>query len=301
MLQSATPIMKRQSYHFWLTGRELGQDTVSGQAPTDPGELVADLSEEVDSLLRQVARFLAIPLLELDPPAVIWMGAEDFARSTRDLRHWTPEEIGQVTSNLAWGHGTFLPGQNLALLGKLSQNRIAEMAGRILHARCSRIHARPRSLVDDFYLRVVETALVFTASKVINPFRKYRDIPTLSRKLERDDSGKNGWKRRSRLLLDYLEAEEAYLHHGDVDLIPGGFFRQRAHAHLDLTRAVGKHLGGRIYEALMDGAVDRLWLRELYFENFALEGSPTRAYFEILDRLWSDRGWSGADRRAQLL
>jgi len=274
---------------------------VGGQLPTDPGELVADLSEEVDGLMRQVARFLSIPLLEEDPATVIWMGAEDFARASRDLDHWGPEEIRQVTTHLAWGHGTYLPARNLALLGKLSQNRVAEMAGRVLHARTARIAQRPRSLVDDFYLRVVETALVFLASKIINPFRKYRDIPSLRRKLRRDDSGKNGWRRRARLLLAYLEAEEDYLREDDVEVFPTRFFRQKAHAHLDLTRAVGKHLGGRLHEALMDGAVDPLWLRQLYFESFALEGSPTRVYFEILDRLWSKQGWQGAEQRAQQL
>ncbi len=300
-IQSATPIVKLQSYHYWITGQELEQDTVAARPPEDPGELIADLSEEVDELLHRVAHFLKIPLLEEDPAAILWTGQDDFTSLAEGLEGWTPEDINLVTTSLAWGHGCYLPKRNLGFLAKLTQNRVAEMAGRILLARSARVASRPRTLVDDFYLRVVETALTFLASKIINPMRKYRDIPKLEGMLQRNRPGRNGWRGRARQLLRYLEAEQRYLQEGDETALAGRFFRLPAHEHLDLTRAVGKHLGGRLYEALMAGQVDRLWVRGLFFDSMALESAPTRAYFEILDRVWGRGEWKGDSRRVERL
>ncbi len=300
-IQSATPIVKLQSYHYWITGQELEQDTVDDRPPEDPGELLADLSEEVDQLLHRVAHFLRIPLLEEDPAAIIWTGQEDFTNLVDSLEDWSSEDINLVTTSLAWGHGCYLKSRHLGFLAKLTQNRVAEMAGRILLARSARITSRPRTLVDDFYLRVVETALTFLASKIINPMRKYRDIEKLEGMLERNRSGRNGWRGRARQLLKYLKAEQTYLHEGDETVLAGGFFRLPAHDHLDLTRAVGKHLGGRLYEAMMAGEVDRLWLRDLYFDRMALESAPTRAYFEILEGVWGKGEWKGEAKKVERL
>jgi len=300
-VQSATPIVKLQSYHYWITGQELDQDTVTEAPPGDPADLLPDLSEEVDGLLHQVARFLRLPLLEEAPAAVIWTGQEDFPQLVESLEGWTLEEVNLVATSLAWGQGCYLHERNLAFLAKLSQNRVAEMAGRILHARSARILSRPRSLVDDFYLRVLETALVFLASRVINPMRKYRDQDSLRAMLERNRAGRNGWRGRARRQLRYLEAEEGFLRKGDESALDGRFFRLPPHEHQDLTRAVGKHLGGRLHEALMAGALDRHWLRGLFFDRLPLEGAPTRRYFEILDRLWDGEGWVGSKRQMERL
>ena len=300
-IQSATPIVKLQSYHYWITGWELDADTVGDTPPEDPSELLPDLSEEVDELLHRIAHFLRIPLLEESSAAILWTGQDDFANMVEGLEGWTSEEMNLVASNLAWGHGCFLPTRNLAFLAKLSQNRVAEMAGRILLARNARITARPRTMVDDFYLRVIETALTFLASKIINPMRKYRDIPKLSAMLVRNRPGRNGWRGRATRLLSYLKAEQRYLREGDETVLAGGFFHLAAHDHLDLTRAVGKHLGGRLYNAMMNGEVDRFWIRDLYFDKMALEGAPTRAYFEILDRIWESGKWKGEAQKMERL
>jgi len=292
-IQSATPIVKLQSYHYWITGLQLDQDTVGDAPPEDPVALLPDLSEEVDALLRRMARFLRIPLQEESPAAMLWIGQEDFPKMARSLEDWSAEEINLVAASLAHGQGCYLPERNLGFLAKLTQNRIAEMAGRILLARSARVASRPRTLVDDFYLRVVETALTFLASKIINPLRKYRGIPKLRQMLERNGPGRNGWRSRAQRHLDYLEAEDRYLREGDETVLAGRFFRLSAHEHLDLTRAVGKHLGGRLYDAMMSGKADRFWLRDLFFDRMALEGAPTRAYFEILERLRDDDRWLG--------
>ncbi|MDP6419336.1 MAG: ChaN family lipoprotein [Candidatus Krumholzibacteria bacterium] len=289
-LQSATPIVKLQSYHYWLTLRELDLDTVHLTPPSESGELLPDLSQEVDHLLHMIAKLLRIPVLEESQAAIFWMGEENFAKEVSEQGHWTEAETRKVASGLAFGIGTYLLEKNVGILAELSQNRMAEMASRILHARCSRIHSRPRGLSDDFYLRVIENALIFLGSKILNPLRKYRDLASLRKLLRESDREERDWRKRAEQCLDYLEAEERYLKDGDVEHFPGRLYRLDAAGHLALTRSVGKHLGGRLYEALMDGKIDRMSIRELFFENFPLEGSPTRSYLGLLDLLGAAEG-----------
>jgi hypothetical protein len=130
---------------------------------------------------------------------------------------------------------------------------------------------------------VLSQALVFLGSKIINPLRKSQDMAVLQRLLAEGGAGR--WKRRAELLLAYLVAEERFLADGDPDRFVPRFFRLDAEAHLDLTTAIGRHLGCRLYDALIQDAFDRFWLRELFFEPFHLEGSPVRTYFEIMEHM----------------
>jgi len=293
LIQSATPFVKMQSYLHWLTFRPW---LASGRAtPPDPGELQEDLGPEIDAAMTRIARYLRIPMLSQAPPRVYWIGQADFALRVARASGWREDEIALAQASLSRGEDCYLPDRDLALLGEINQNRIAEMAARVLHARSAGLRPRPRTLADDFYLRVLRQALVFLGSKVINPLRKSQDMAVLQRLLAEGGAGR--WKRRAELLLAYLVAEERFLADGDPDRFVPRFFRLDAETHLDLTTAIGRHLGCRLYDALIQDAFDRFWLRELYFEPFHLEGSPVRAYFDIMEHLGATERAGGLRRR----
>ncbi len=284
-VQSATPFVKAQSYLHWLTFHERPHGLLE-ELLDDPAELHEDLSAEVDVALRRIARFLRIPTLERPAPRVYWIGEADFARRLARESGWEAEELSQVEASLGRGEGCYLPARDLIVLAEIGQNHIAEAAALVLHGRSTAISPRPRSLADDFYLRVLRQALIFLGSKVLNPLRKSRDMSYLLRELHGSEQAPSRhWQRRAELLLDYLEAEERYRRSGDPEGFEPRFFGQDGPPHLELTRSVGRHLGGLLHEALLTGRADVHWLREIWFEPFHLEGSPVRMYLEILDRL----------------
>ena len=283
-IQSATPLMKLQSYVHWLSFHAGEREDWS---LPDPAELSEDLGQEVDALLRRMARFLRIPLLEQPPPQVFWIAEPDFARRIALGAGWREDELALVLASLRAGEDCYLPGRNLAVIADPSANRLAELGARILHSRTSRLVLRPRSLADDFYLRVVLSTLHFLGSLLINPLRKSQDKPALLRYLREDGSG--DWRGRAELLLAYLEAEDRFQRDGELNGFSMHFFNLEAPLHRALTRAVGRSLASRLHAALLADALDPIWLRELWFEPFRLEGSPLRRYIEMLEQLGGER------------
>ncbi len=282
-IQGATPLVKLQSFLYWLNFH--GSDSED----PDPADHCEDLGHEVDVAMKRIARFLRIPLLEQAPPRVYWLGDVDFARRIAKESGWGETELALVQSSLIQGDDCYLQGRDLAVISEPGQNRLAELAARVLHGRSAGLGQRPRTLADDFYLRVISQALLFLGSKLINPLRKSPNRPALIRNLRECRGNRDEWRDRAELQLAYLEAEERYLSEGNIDAFSGRFFGLDGPSHLSLTRALGHNLGGRLYEALVDETLDPFWLRELWFEPFNLEGSPPRRYFEILDQLGSSR------------
>ncbi len=283
-IQSATPLMKLQSYVHWLSFHAGEREDWS---LPDPAELSEDLGLEVDALLRRMARFLRIPLLEQAPPQVFWIAEPDFARRIAGSAGWREEELALVLASLRAGEDCYLRERDLAVIADPSANRLAELAARILHSRTSRLVLRPRGLADDFYLRVVLSTLHFLGSLLINPLRKSQDKPALLRYLREDESG--DWSGRAELLLAYLEAEDRFQRDGELSGFAMRFFNLEAPLHRALTRAVGRSLASRLHAALLADALDPIWLRELWCEPFRLEGSPLRRYIEMLEQLGGER------------
>lgn len=283
-IQSATPLVKLQSYLYWLNFHVPAEECAD-PAAADPAELSEDLGHEVDLALRRIARCLHLPLLERPAPRVYWLGEATFARRIARESGWDERELALVVAALRQGEDCYLPERDLAVIAEPGQNRVAELAARVLLGRCSPGLARPRTLVDDFYLRVIVQALIFLGSRLINPLRKSASRPALLRSL-REGRGQEGvWRRRAELLLGYLEAERRFLSHPDAEGFAPEYYRLDGPDHLALTRGLGRHLGGRLHEALNDGRLDPFHLRELWFEPFHLEGSPLRVYLGLLDRL----------------
>lgn len=294
-IQSATPLMKLQSYVHWLSFHAGERED---WALPDPAELSEDLGQEVDAALRRMARFLRIPLLEQPPPRVFWIAEPDFARRIARAAGWRDEELALVLASLRLGEDCYLRERDLAVIADPSPNRLAELAARVLHSRTSRLALRPRSLPDDFYLRVIQSALHFLGSLLINPLRKSQDRPALLRYLREDGNG--DWRGRAELLLAYLDAEERFRRDGELDGFSPRFFNLEAPLHRALTRAIGRSLGSRLHAALLADALDPIWLRELWFEPFHLESSPLRRYLEILERL-GDEGAPAARQEPERL
>ena len=283
-VQSATPFMKIQSYLHWLDFHRPEETDSEPSLAADPDDCLADLSREVAAAARRIARFLRIPTLEQAPPRIYWVGAGDFAQRIARNADWSQAELTRVHGALERGDDCYLPGRDLGIFAQVSQNRIAEMGALVLHGRSARIQERPRSLVDDFYLRVLRQAIVFLGSKLINPLRRSHDRPALLRSLSESDIEVGNWQERAELLLAYLEAEDRYLR-GGVGDFDERFFHLPASSHLGLTRAVGRHLGMRLHEAMLFDHIDSLVIRNLFCEAFQLEGSPPRRYYELLGRL----------------
>jgi len=294
-IQSATPLMKLQSYVHWLSFHAGERED---WALPDPADLSEDLGLEVDGALRRMGHFLRIPLLEQAPPRVFWIAEPDFARRIARAAGWRDEELALVLASLRLGEDCYLRERDLAVIADPSPNRLAELAARVLHSRTSRLALRPRSLPDDFYLRVVQAALHFLGSLLINPLRKSQDRPALLRYLREDGSG--DWRGRAELLLAYLEAEERLQQNGEFDGFSPRFFNLEAPLHRALTRAIGRSLGSRLHAALLADALDPIWLRSLWFEPFHLEGSPLRRYLEILEHLSGEEDRAGRQEPERL-
>lgn len=317
---NASPLEKLHSYLNWVSERDaLESPSLSGSSwdlvedeseEVEFGEDGPDYTEQVHRLVCTVAEFLQIERDDLDAFTVFTVNDLDFLDYLAG-GDFSAQEVEDIKRQILSNESYFIPKGDIIYLADFSLQNAAEEATHFLHHRCSGYGwEAPRPLAVDFYFRVVTEAIGYFGSKVIVPTRECwreadcqafveanaRHLKGGAFRLTETGSLMAGGEERvrlllshrltlkaSRLVLEHKRAERHYLRSGRW---PGGgaALAQPTEVHLLVTHMLGHMLGDKLYYGLLQGALQKRDLREVFAADLEAEGEALARYLALIER-----------------
>lgn len=242
-----------------------------------------ELEQTVRSLMKNLARYLRLKVGraadqvrvlmpgDLDLMDLLEDGGLDEREKRQVLRHAEAEESACV------------PKLELIYLATLSVNHAAEEAAHYLRHLVAG-DSEPDEPQDLFYHLVLNEALAFFGSKVINPKRKADHQGRLRAAVAR--ARKRRGKREpddlaAELVLEHLTWERGQMKRklkGARHLENPAVFNAAAHM-------LGYILGDRLYYALTEGVISKAAIRALFVAPLDGEGEAVAAYFGVAEKV----------------
>jgi hypothetical protein len=263
-LINTAPIVAQQAYLNWLEPDDDGLDA--------PADQLRDFGD-------RIARFFKLDvgdaMEDLEVATVVDLGFLRRLQRRADFSDWDLQRIhAQILSEESY----FIPRARMVYLGTLSVNHAAEEATHYLRDCCCSPH-EPRLLVDAFYARVLEEAIGFLGSKVINHRRKSPSLARLRTLARGDDPFE---RQVARLVLKHVRVAAgkrvralAEIYECDADLFNA------------VTHVIGYQLGDQLYYALLANVIDQDSARELFYDPFAGEGEALATYLYLQRKVQS--------------
>ncbi len=263
---STPPIICQQSYLNWLDHED---DFVEEQAP----------EKIFKEFVEIIARVLGIPVGDaLDNVVVSSVIDVHFLEVVRRRGRFNRRELAEIKRQILRSESYFIPKANMVYLGKLSINHAAEEASHFLR-HLSGGDVEPRYLVDAFYYRVLNEAIGFLGSKLINHKRKCPHARDFEAMLKR--SGVDPFTRRvAEYVIKHRQLERGRRPRGLRDL-----YSSDADTFNAVTHALGYMLGDRLYYAMIQGIVSKNDVRELYYDHFEEDGMSLTTYLALAARV----------------
>ncbi|MDF1563417.1 MAG: ChaN family lipoprotein [Deltaproteobacteria bacterium] len=275
-LVNTSPIVAQQSYLAHLHD-DVGVDDGLESAP----------ERTFKSMCRYLADFLEVELGDaLDHVLVYTLGDLSFLSELERKKQFNRREVAYIRRRILERESCFLPRAGVVYLASLSVNHAAEEAAHFLRHVLTEDDGDRDGLVDAFYSRILNEAIAFFGSKVINPRRKCAHPPRLKALV--DD-----WQRGDRKGLRHgdVRAAEVTLAHLRLEAgerVPG-LRKIYAEADADLFNAVthllGYILGDRLYHAMVQGKVTKEQMRALFLDPLEEAGDTFHAYFHLSSRV----------------
>jgi uncharacterized iron-regulated protein len=184
----------------------------------------------------------------------------------------------------------YVPRANMVLLGTLRLTDAGEESSHFVHqALCGGVWAsrEPAKRHDVFYREVMEEAIGYFGSKLIDPSRNlffeealYRERRTRAAGAARTDA--------DRVLEFVLAHRRLERERADLDRVPPEVL-EAIHENGRLTASyahqLGYFLGHRLYEAHRAGRIDHRGVRSLFRRRFDRPGEAIDAYFSLVPLL----------------
>ncbi len=288
-LISASPVVAQQSFLTWLDRLQSGEEPGAPLSPDQGSQLFRQA-------LKMLGRALGLPTRRaLDHVAVEGPAELGFLEELASGGDFTGAELEALEARILDGESFYLPRARLAYLATLSLNHAAEEASHCLrHTLSGEGVDDPRGLVDAFYVRVLNEAVGFLGSKLVNPKRKGPDEDELRarlhgarggldhRRLEPPRRGEGLERSAARYVLAHRRME-AGQHLPWLSAV----FHASPPLFNAVTHLLGYLLGDRLYYGLVRGAFTAEEARALYWEPFEDEGAAMMRYFELAARVGS--------------
>lgn len=266
------PIVWQQSYLNWLEHEE--------------GEIdFADAQNSFVELLKQIARFLEIPITsEAEEVEVFTCGDLSFLKALSDDKTFSRQEVQRIKKQILASESYCIPQQGCVYLANLSLNHASEEAAHYLKFLCSGAEGL-RHPVDAFYANTLHEALGFFGSKIINHKRKCFH--------EKDYRGLIGYLRSSKAPASRkmeLETSLLILKHRELDkkglpIRSKQFYRSRHDVFLGVTHGLGYMLGDRLFYALVDGRITKEEVRGAFCDPMGKDGEAYELYRRLLKKV----------------
>ena len=267
-LVNTSPLVAQQSYLDWLE--------VDGE-----GDLLELSSPEhsFKQMARLVARFLGVDVSQaLDEVEVYSSNDLSFLAMLR-ARGFSADELASLKRRILARESCYIPQEMLAYLSSFSVNHAAEEATHFVrHVVAGDRHEEALGLADAFYYRVIEEALAFCGSKVVNPRRK---CPRESRFRQLLRDGTQEEKRLSRWVLPHLEMLRGKKRVPGAVRFPGN----DPELWNGVTHSLGYVLGEKLYHALLAGRFPKADLRRLFADPLDEPGAALTAYLSTASRV----------------
>jgi hypothetical protein len=142
----------------------------------------------------------------------------------------------------------------------------------------------PRYLVDAFYSRVMNEAIGFLGSKLINHKRKCAHVSDFQRLLgehrRSQDKLESFTRRIADLVVKHRRMEQGLATRGLKDLYGADVDTFNA-----VTHALGYILGDKLYYAMMQNLVTKEAVRELFYDRFEEDGTALTTYLALVSRV----------------
>ncbi len=279
---NSTPLEKYESYRLCI---ERWRQT-RAQA--------VDLSPAFANLTDALLRFLGMPR-EQSPTVYHPSSMGELRKLLANMRS-RANESSEILHRVAEKGIAYSEQLNTVFAIAFQMQDATEEAARYVHATCSGT-TRPScaTLADDdqFYLRVLEEALVYFGSRVLYPARKairesdlYRVYGESREDVERQAQQPYG---------QYIEAIDFIVLHRDYEanlrqywhrpeLLQQGLQFAGAQ-YVFVTRTLGQLLGTDLYDAYVEGRVTRRSLRTLFRRDLRQPSAARTAYFVVVRRL----------------
>lgn len=285
---TASPVVCQQSFLTWL---EQFQDGLDGSAPLDIDAGERSFRQAVQIL----GRALKLPVRDaLRKVEVVGPADLSFFARLRRSGQFSPREMRQIRAHILSSESCYLPKARLVYLATLSLNHAAEEASHYLRHHFSREGLdEPRGMVDAFYCRVLNEAIGFMGSKIVNPKRKgvHPTELTALATAPPDERGPAtiGGEERPVRPLD-LDAARFVLGHKRMErgeTVPWltEVFIAGADMFNAVTHILGYMLGDQLYYGLVRGRLSPKLARQLYFESFEEEGAALARYLDLVARV----------------
>ena len=298
---NTSPIAKyeayRQTLEVWKGDAEDSEDV--------------DLSSTVYSMIDTILRFLRIDkygafvagnggrrefLVDVYPD--IYSGLDD-----KEMRHllrghkFDPAEAEEIAGHIAERGSCYIPRINTILIGQMNVVHAGEEAAHFVNcALKGEIYDEaPREMPqhDLFYNGVLEEALGFFGSKLLDPSRNHffetefyqyyrKDRETIERETRYAFEEFNAI---IQFILLHKKFEQNYAQYDDVPPeILAGIRAEPRRANI-LIHELGYFLGQQIHDAYRAGVLDRREITRLFRRSFRDSGSALKSYLDLTERL----------------
>ena len=303
-LLSATPLVCQQSFLTWLDRVDNGEpDETESWELSDSGERIFRQSASL------LGRALDLPIRgALDSVEVVGPADLSFFERLAGSGDFTRREVAQIRAQILASESYYVPRARLVYLATLSVNHAAEEASHFLrHHFSGEGIDDPRGMVDAFYSRVLNEAIGFFGSKIVNPKRKCPDEAELASlaaqgraEAEKRALSPRGGRRSPRPRLASTGGHGPAPRLGPGDEAAARFvvahremergrhvpwltevFHTGPDLFNEVTHLLGYLLGERLYYGLVRGVLGKEEARQLYLEPIEDEGAPMMLYFEL--------------------
>lgn len=264
-LMNTPPIVCQQSFLNWLDIDEEGPQL---EAP----------EQNFKEYTRIIANFFDLEIGEgVDEVELATVVDLSFLQRLQRRGDFSAQDMRQIKRQVLRSESYYIPRAKMVYLGNLSVNHASEEATHFLRHVCSG-SIEPRLLVDAFYARIIEEAIGFLGSKLINHKRKCAHLQHFER-LARSRSAGPEEKRLARLVLRHTRLESgkrvrgmAEVYECEVDLFNA------------LTHVLGYRLGDKLYYGLVQGEITKVEIRELFLDSLEEDGAALTTYLYLLSR-----------------
>jgi uncharacterized iron-regulated protein len=299
---NASPIAKYESYrqtiHRWKS--ESGED--------DQLDLTPTIHHMIDTILR----FLAIDkyrlclrregdciefLVDWFPEVYSHVDAGTFRRIVSS-NGFSRTEVAEIRRQIARTGSCYVPRINSIFIGQFSLVHGGEEAAHFVNLALKgdvfQPDGRRRARPDLFYGAVMEEALGFFGSKLIDPSRNHFFESKIYEYHRKDpefiEANTEFTYQRFRSIIDFIlmhkRFERSFHRHDEVPpRLLEGIRTRDARFFSILTHELGYYLGQQLYEGYHQERIDREEIAALFRERFDAPGSALSRYLDLAGRL----------------
>lgn len=256
-LMNTPPIVCQQSFLNWLN-----HDDEALEAPE------TNFREQLQSITSFFDLHIGQAIDDVEIATVVDLS---FLQRLKRRGDFSKDDMRHIHRQILASESYYIPRARMVYLGNLSVNHAAEEATHFIRHVLTDSH-EPRLLVDAFYWRVLEEAVGFLGSKVVNHKRKAPDLQAF-RRIGRSKRSSAAQKKTARLVLKHHR-----MHSGQRVRQADDIYGCAATTFNEVTHAIGYLLGERIYYGLVRGDLDRNSVRSLFLDPFDGEGGALTTY-----------------------